>query len=102
MPVAAVDIPKTAINTAFGLFDYSFTPFGLSNVAQTFQRMMDRMVDGLQGVFAYMDYTRVGSPERQTHLLHLEVFNALAANDLAINLVKCVFAVPTLRINLSN
>jgi cytoskeleton-associated protein 5 len=92
-----------AINTAIGLFDYSFTPFGWSNAAQTFQRMMDRTVDGLNGVFAYMDYSRVGSPERQTRLLHLEAFsNALAANGLAINLEKCVFAVPTLRINLSN
>jgi hypothetical protein len=49
------DIPKTAINMSFGLFEYRFTPFGLSNAAQTFQRMMDRTTDGLEGVFAYMD-----------------------------------------------
>jgi hypothetical protein len=35
------DIPKTAIITPFGLFEYLFTPFWLSNAAQTFQRMMD-------------------------------------------------------------
>jgi hypothetical protein len=47
------------------------------------------------GTFAYMDDSRVGSPDRQTHLRHLEVFfNALATNGLAINLEKCVFAVP--------
>jgi hypothetical protein len=39
----------------FSLFDYLFTPFGLSNAAQTFQRMMDCTTDGLEGVFAYMD-----------------------------------------------
>jgi hypothetical protein len=39
-------------------------------------------VDGLDGVFAYMDDSRVGSPDRQTHL-HLEAFfKALAANGL--------------------
>jgi hypothetical protein len=43
--------------------------------------------------------SRVGSPDRQTHLLHLEAsFNTLAANGLTINLEKCVFVVPTLEI----
>jgi hypothetical protein len=37
IPVAAADISKTAIITPFGLFEYLFTPFGLSNAAQTFQ-----------------------------------------------------------------
>jgi hypothetical protein len=50
-------------------------------------------------VFAYMDDSRVGSPDRQTHLRHLEAFfTALAANGLAINLEKCVFATPSLEI----
>jgi hypothetical protein len=99
IPVAAADIPKTAIIRSFGLFEYLFTPFGLSNAAQTFQRMMDCTTDGLEGVFAYMDHSRVGSPDRQTHLLHSEAFfNALATNGLAINREKCVYAVPSLEI----
>ncbi len=32
---------------------------------------MDHTTDGLEGVFAYMDDSRVGSPDRQTHLHHL-------------------------------
>ncbi len=61
--------------------------------------MMDRTVDDLEGVFAYMNDSRVGFPVRQTHLLNLEAFfNALAANGLTINLKKCIFAVPTLEI----
>ncbi len=75
IPVAAADIPKTAIITPFGLFEYLFMPFGLSNAAQNFQRMMDRTIDGHEGVFAYMDDSHVGSPNRQTHLLHLEAFS---------------------------
>ncbi len=60
---------------------------------------MDRTTDGLEGVFAYMDNSRVGSPDRQTHLRHLETFfHALATNGLAINLEKCVFAAPSLEI----
>jgi hypothetical protein len=91
IPVAAEEIQKTAIITPFGLFEYLFSPFGLSNAAQTFQRMTDRTTDGLEGVFAYMNDSRVSSSERQTHLCHLEAFfTALAANGLAINL-KNVF-----------
>jgi hypothetical protein len=99
IPVATEDIPKTAIITLFGLFEYLFTPFWLSYAAQTFQRMMDRTTDGLEGVFAYLDDSRVGSPDRQARLRHLETFfTALAANSLAINLEKCVFATPSLEI----
>ncbi len=58
--------------------------------------MLDRTADGLEGVFAYMDDSRVGSPDRQTHLRHLEAFfNALATNGLAINLEN-VFLQPPL------
>jgi hypothetical protein len=61
--------------------------------------MMDCTTDGLEGVFAYMDDSCVGSPDRQTHLRHLEAFfNALATNGLAINLEKSVFEVPSLEI----
>ncbi len=63
----------------------------------TFQRMMDRTLDGLEGMFPNMDDSRVRSRERETHLSHLEAFFAeLATNGLAINLDKCVFAIATL------
>jgi hypothetical protein len=95
IPVAAADIPKTTIITPFGLFEYLFTPFELFNAAQTFQRMMDCTTDGLEGVFAYMDDSRVGSLDRQTHLRHLETFfTALTTSGLAINLEKCVLQPP--------
>jgi hypothetical protein len=41
VPVNKDDIPKTAIITPFGLFEYIYMPFGLKNAAQTFQRLMD-------------------------------------------------------------
>jgi hypothetical protein len=51
IPAAATDI--TIIITQFGLFEYLFMLFRLSNAAQAFQRMMDHTTDSLEGVFAY-------------------------------------------------
>jgi hypothetical protein len=59
--------------------------------------MMDCTCVDLEGTHPYMDDSRVGSADRETNLQHLDkFFAALAANALAINLEKCVFAVPTL------
>jgi hypothetical protein len=59
--------------------------------------MIDCTCADLEDIFPYMDDTRVGSPDREMHLHHLDkLFTALAVNGLAINCEKCVFAVPTL------
>jgi hypothetical protein len=41
------DIPKTAIITPFGLFEFLRLPFGLRNAGSIFQQMMDRVLAGL-------------------------------------------------------
>jgi cytoskeleton-associated protein 5 len=82
IPVASEDILKTAIITLFSLFEYLFTPLGLSNAAQTFQKMMDPTCASLEGAFPYMDDSRIASWNRETHLQHLDkFFAALAAMD---------------------
>ena len=48
IPVAAEGIPKTAIITPFGLYEFLRMPFGLKNSAQAFQRLMDTVCHGLE------------------------------------------------------
>ena len=55
VPIAEDDIQKTAIVNPFGLFEFLKMPFGLRNAVQTFQRMMDRIFQGLSFAFVYLD-----------------------------------------------
>jgi hypothetical protein len=92
IPVAEEDIPKTAILTPFGLYEFLFMPFGLRNAAQSFQHMMDKVCAGLPFVFIYLDDILIASTTFQEHQKHLrQVLSLLASNGLRINADKCLF-----------
>ena len=94
VPVRAKDVPKTAIATPFGLFEFLRMPFGLKNAAQTFQRLMDNVTGQLPGVFAYIDDVLVASPSAEQHESDLRrLFDALKRFGLVVNSSKCVFGV---------
>jgi hypothetical protein len=94
IPMAAKDIPKTAVITPFGLFEFLRMPFGLKNAGQRFQRLIDRVLAGLDFVFVYLDDVIVGSATEEEHLQHLRlVFDRLQKFGLVLNTDKCQFGV---------
>ena len=70
IPVAEEDIPKTAIITPFGLFEFVRMPFGLKNAAQAFQRLMDGVLRDVECAFVYLDDILIASPDQESCLLY--------------------------------
>ena len=92
IPVATEDIPKTAVITSFGLFEFLCMPFCLKNATQAFQRLMDTVCQGLQFAFVYIDDILVDSKDSETHKQHLYLlFQRLQEHGLVINVSKCQF-----------
>ena len=92
--MAPEDVPKTAVITPFGLFEFVYMTYGLRNASQTFQRYVDRMLGDLDYVFVYIDDILIASSSQEEHAEHLKtVFERLKTAHLRLNLSTCVFGV---------
>ncbi len=86
------DREKTAFTTPRGQFHFKVLPFGLCNAPSTFQRLMDRVLRGLQNkiCLVYLDDIIIYSGTFEEHLIHLrEVFERLRETNLKLKPKKC-------------
>ena len=94
IPVEQSSIPKTAITTPFGLFEFVRMPFGLRNAAQTFQRFIDEILRGFNFCYAYIDDVLIASSDVNEHKQHLQlVFQRFKEYGVVINPSKCELGV---------
>ena len=72
VPVTEESRKLTAFATPFGLYQFVIMPFGLSGAPLTFQRLMDRVLRGLEAYSAtYLDDIVVFSTSWKAHLEHV-------------------------------
>ena len=89
---------KTAFITYQGLYEFNVMPFGLKNAPAVFQRLMQRVLmglnptDGSDFVTTYLDDILVFSSSFEEHLLHLQkVLDRLMEVGLKLKPAKCHF-----------
>ncbi|GFU97430.1 retrovirus-related Pol polyprotein from transposon 17.6 [Trichonephila clavipes] len=97
IPIAECDIPKTAVTTPWGLYEYTHLCSGLVNAPQTFMRFMHEVLRGLPFCFVYLDDILCYSENAEEHRSHLRtIFQRLSSYGLKLNISKCVFGVTEL------
>lgn len=88
------DYDKTSFVSPFGTFRFKRMPFGLRNAPATFQRLMDKFIQGLHAkcVLSYLDDLIIRSITFSQHIEDLkEVFMKLREYKLRANRKKCKF-----------
>lgn len=88
------DTEKTAFSTQNGHYEFLRMPFGLKTAPATFQRTMDNVLRGLQGIhcMVYLDDILIYSSGILEHIQRLRsVFDRLRQTNLKVQLDKSEF-----------
>ena len=83
---------KSAFCTTSGLFQFNVMPFGLTNAPATFQRLMERVLSGLQWhiCLVYIDDVIIFSKTFEDHVANLStIFRRLQDAGLKLKPKKC-------------
>jgi hypothetical protein len=92
IPMYEKDIPKTAVTTPFGSFEFLYVNFGLKCAANTFQRFINEVLVNLPFSIAYIDDILIFSDNESEHLEHIkQVLERLSNYGLNVNVSKSEF-----------
>ncbi len=82
----------SAFVTSDHFLNYTVMAFGLRNAPATFQRLINRVIEGMRNVEAYLDDLVIYSASWSEHIKQLDtLFNRLSCANLTVNLAKCEF-----------
>ena len=80
------------VNMQKGLFRYTRLPFGVASAPAIFQRVIDNLLQGIEGVVTYLDDILIAGSSEEQHLQMLdEVLGRLEKAGLRVKPKKCEF-----------
>jgi hypothetical protein len=94
VPVKPEDQAKTAFSTPQGHYEYKRMPFGLKGAPSTFQRLMNSVLSGIQGIkcLVYLDDILIFGETLQIHNDKLRaVLDRMRQHNLKLQPDKCEF-----------
>jgi len=94
IPMHEAHAKKTAFSTPHGHYEFNRMPFGLKNAPATFQRLMDQVLSGLQGIelFVYLDDIVLYASSLREHELKFDkLAERLKRANLRLQPDKCEF-----------
>ena len=85
----------TTFNTPLGRYKWQRLPFGIKCAPEIFQRIMDQMLEGIEGATAIMDDILIaGSNPEQHDAVLRKVIETATTYNLKLNLQKCLIRQP--------
>ena len=97
IPLSRQSSAKTTVLSPWGPYRFLRLAMGLRNAAQSFQKLMNSVLDGLEGLFCYLDDILIYSKTEEEHLIIIDkLFSRLNEAGLTISLKKCQFGRPSL------
>ena len=92
IPLDGPSANKTCLLTSFGTYKFKRLAMGLKNSGQSFQKLMNFVLEGLGNTFCYLDDVLIYSKSESEHKQQLDkLFERLQKAGLTINEKKCNF-----------
>ena len=81
---------KSDFVTPMDKFEFTRCPFGLTQTPTYFQRLINKVIEGLPFAFGYLDAVLIHSPDIKSHLQHMKIlFQRLREADVKLKDSKC-------------
>ena len=88
----------SAFVTPSGLYQYKVMPFGMKNAPATFQRMVNKLVQDIDGCKGYIDDVVIYSDNWSDHICQIKrFFQIMREAKSTINLMKSEFGKATVK-----
>ena len=82
----------TTFLTPYGRYSFNKMPFGICSAPEHFQKQMEKILTGLEGVLCHMDDVLIFGQSKEEHNIRLEAaLRRIQAAGVTLNPTKCQF-----------